>query len=364
MSIKPANTKTKYVAFMNELNLALERLHNRAQAEMTDVMRGAFTRVLEIIAFRYSSIGKDNLLSSRSKQIFQNIDHELDRLFQHVGQKLLSIQIDLGRKAYTLSYVGSTEAIGRAMNEPMRFGLPKGQGLKGTNLRGENPASRIALGLDRVRRKVMDALELALVQELSVEEVLLKVLKALPKKRVYKKPPRALKRLIREADKEKPLPFSFGFVDEKEWAEIVNDYMNEYIPQSRGPETVFDLPDPEGGPDLEERYGWELEQELTDDFVSQVRSGQNDSAEKLGITDFVWIAIIDDRTCQKCCAWRSGLTSREIEQKLAKEHQGDECEAIVPPAHENCRCDMAPMLKDMPEVEPSNLQEFEEWLNS
>ncbi len=110
------------------------------------------------------------------------------------------------------------------------------------------------------------------------------------------------------------------------------------------------------------RYTWEVEQEITEDFVKSVRDGTIDSAKEAGIEDFMWIAVLDSHT-DECCKVRDGLSSSEIEKKIADGTiDGEECDAIVAPAHFNCRCDVAPMTNDLPETEASGLPDFNEWL--
>jgi hypothetical protein len=119
-------------------------------------------------------------------------------------------------------------------------------------------------------------------------------------------------------------------------------------------------------PEGDKIYGWELEQQLTHDFVKSVRDGQIDAANVNGINEFIWIAIIDQRTCELCCEWRSGLTTSEIEKTLAdnpelKEH----CDVVVPPAHFNCRCGIAPVAIDLEttDIQTTDAKEFDDWLN-
>jgi len=150
-----------------------------------------------------------------------------------------------------------------------------------------------------------------------------------------------------------------GFMDEELWNQLLEEYLTDYVPQYREPKMIFDV---EVGGDTEEWYGWEIEQYVTHDFVDRVRKGQDEAAKQNGITDFMWIAVIDDKT-DECCAWRDGLTSAQIEAKLPQ-HKDDDCDAIVPPAHFNCRCTVAPMLDTMTDEPTVNVTEFEEWLNS
>ena len=67
-------------------------------------------------------------------------------------------------------------------------------------------------------------------------------------------------------------------------------------------------------------------------------------------------------TCEDCCGRFGcvdfdGKTITEIEAMTDGEQS-------TPPFHFNCRCTMAPMLDNMPELEQSNEEEFQAWLNS
>jgi hypothetical protein len=140
---------------------------------------------------------------------------------------------------------------------------------------------------------------------------------------------------------------------------MVADYTDEYIPETRAPEFVYDVKQDSG--EYEEWYGWEIEQEITNDFVTSVREGQETAAKENGVTDFVWIALLDSVT-DDCCRWRHAKTSQEIIDELKDKHADDECKAVVPPAHFNCRCDLAPMV-DMPDEPPPDFGEFDKWLD-
>lgn len=84
-----------------------------------------------------------------------------------------------------------------------------------------------------------------------------------------------------------------------------------------------------------------------------------DAAKEMGIKDFVWIAILDDRT-DECCWERSGKLTSEIEEMLASgKLDRDLCEAITPPAHPNCRCSLGPVSNIDP-VEGPDWKSFQE----
>lgn len=354
-----------YRKFQSELYIALDELLNKAQAEINDQLRFGFTRALELIAVR--SLSLERVEGMAKQQALKSIDDAVSQVFQFVAQRIFAISVNLGINSQVLSIVGSAEALGRALQTPTKYKIDldqiKARAVKGYE--GENLYGRIELSLNRIKRKLFDALEYSMLQNETPKEMIERLYLALPKQRRVKRPKKAVKQLkTREADAKPNVDFTFGIVDDAAWDKIVSDYLDEYIPEFRGPETELNLTIKKTtGPDVELRYGWEHEQYVVDDFVKKVREGEVESAKQNGITDFQWIAILDDKTCTACCAWRDGLTSREIEQKL-KENRAlkDACAAIVPPAHFNCRCDFAPMTVEMPDQPISNAKEFEEWL--
>ena len=86
------------------------------------------------------------------------------------------------------------------------------------------------------------------------------------------------------------------------------------------------------------------------------------AAKDLGVTDFVVISIIDDKTCDKCCGAYGcvdfdGHTVKEIEEMTKGEQS-------APPYHGNCRCALAPATDILPPMVDDGSKEFDEWLNS
>ena len=163
---------------------------------------------------------------------------------------------------------------------------------------------------------------------------------------------------------------NFEFLDSETWDGIVNDYAADYGQVNRSPEGITDAVNPFNDEPITDSlqtryyYEWEIERDATHDFVKLVRDGQVDAAKENGITDFIWIAILDDRTCEKCCEWRNGLSSSMIEKRLKEDAElEDACDAIVPPAHFNCRCTVAPMTDDLEVYDISQTEkEFDQWL--
>lgn len=218
-------------------------------------------------------------------------------------------------------------------------------------------------------------------------EALGRIFKALPKKKRI--PARAVLKKVKVTEASRPKMksrsedesgisigltrgdnYTFDF-DQDTWNRVVHEYQNDYVPIDRSPENFINLKDPftsipikDDIPESDKIYAWELENEITNDFVKTVRDGQVSAANENGIDDFVWISILDDKT-DECCQWRHGLLTGEIEDRLAKDDSlSEDCDAVVPPAHFNCRCTLAPASKDLQMVNNTDLnQEFDEWLS-
>lgn len=165
---------------------------------------------------------------------------------------------------------------------------------------------------------------------------------------------------LKEAKKKKP-DLSSTLIDDATWDNILKGYKEDYQTPHNPRDFIV------GGKLQDELddalvYSWEVDQDLTDEFMRQVNDSQEAAFEKAGLTKFVWIAVLDNRTCQECCVWRDGLTIEEIEAALKSGRKGDKCQSLKPPAHPNCRCTLAPAFDNLPERPNSNLKEFEEWL--
>lgn len=216
--------------------------------------------------------------------------------------------------------------------------------------------SMVQFNYDKLARRIMDAFQIATLMGLSVEEVLDRVRSAMPKA-VARTRIKKLQRVKREAD----ITIKTGFQDEDLWRSLVANYIEE-LPVDRSPAGKLDPPltTSEGEVLL---YDWELERAVTEDFVDKVRKGQHAGASKAGIKDFMWVAVLDDRT-DECCIKRDGLLVSEIERKLKTSWKSDDCKASTPPAHFNCRCDIVPVDESLPDRPPDGREEFDEWLKT
>jgi hypothetical protein len=376
--MKKASDSKAYRAFINDRNRALERIHLRAQTELNDLLRKAFSRVVEIVAYRFGRLAPESMMTQGSRAQLHAIDLSIDSVFTLISAEMLPVYRRLKTAAYTLSLVGEVQGIGLAGNEELQVSVPRGTAqAQAEETEDDSLDARLQFMLSNIRRDVMEAVERSRVLGETTQEALERVRRALPSYRIIKQPKKPLQR-VKEAD---PLMQAFktevgkgedkfklvsGFIDDEAWENVLDWYLKDYQPRIRVEGALVDPRSPTLDRELENEqfYSWEGEQLATHEFVSSVRSGQNEAASQAGVVDMVWIAVLDSHTCEDCCEWRDGLSTAEIERKLKGERSDDECRVIVPPAHFNCRCDVAPLLKDMPEVEESNAPEFNEWLNS
>ena len=351
-----------YRDFVSDRNKVLEVLLRKSLLRCSDKLRATLTRVLEITSHVYPQITNNFYFTNPAQGAFKQLENSLEQVFHYLALEITNEQMNMRRKVYLLAHVGEVEALSRLTGKRYRTHIHRthlDQIASKPNMRGEVLFNRMYLAVNRIKRDIIDALELSRTMEESIDAALERVKQSLPKPRLVKVSRRILKEAMTPDDEEDPLTHSDLFIDESEWDNMVNDYTYEFIPEWRNPLKT-------GGEKITEEefnglYPWEVEQELTQDFVDQVRSGEYDGAKASGVSNFVHIAVVDDRT-DSCCLWRDGLTITEIEAKL-DEHD-DDCEGTTPPLHFNCRCRLAPFSEDMPQVPESNIGDFNTWLLS
>lgn len=268
--------------------------------------------------------------------------------------KLQIEQCNFLRIVKALTIASETEAIGRTLLKSSQYKV------------GSIPET----GIDRVAFKALDRLKDELKKKLhgliyshpdipreeakAIFQKVLPKVKDLGDKKRFLKPIKAIE--AQRGDTKSRKEWSSGYIDDETWNVILDDYLKDQ-PVDRSfdhivGETV----------DEEPYYGWELERDTVNEFVKEVREGQLDAAKQMGVTDFVVISIIDDRTCDKCCGNYGcvdfdGHTVKEIEEMTKGEQS-------APPYHGNCRCALAPATEDLPKMADDGSKEFDEWLNT
>jgi hypothetical protein len=356
---------SRYVRFISDRDKVLERINHNTQTDVSRILFEALSQIEGVVSYIALNSEKNFLAAISSAQ---ELESRTLNIFSHIIYPIVKRIQKMRRASFILSALAELEAIGQATKKRLNSSENHLKDFKDkitqvehkTTLSDEDLTERVWLSLMRLRSKILDHYRLAVIQKKTPKEIVTQVQKAFPNIVAYSRPPRELPKLKEAAqpltDKEE---ISLDFIDQADWDLVQSAYKETELPVSR-----FD----EQGPTFDEEkgymaYDWEMTQEMTDDFVKQVRDGQIDAAESLGIEEFVWVAILDDRT-DDCCAERNGLTTSEIEEKLESgELDADECDATSAPAHRNCRCQMAPVAST-DEVEGPDWKSFGEWLDS
>lgn len=360
------NKSRAYRVFVRDRNKALEKILQVNLRRIDRVIKSLHDGVLSIVD---AAMASETLPGS-----VKMLEERISRLFMLAHLPVIDILRRQRASVYTLAYTGEAEAIGRGTGKKTVVDLPQSKLPSGELPGGGEMERRVEISIKRLEAKVLDAVRMGVVMQNSTKEMDERIRRAFPKEKRRKVVKKLKGPRLKEANKKKwvmPLgprdggsvSLTTGFIDDKAWSTMVSDYLGEEIPMYtfRGPE-FFLLPDDMREP-ITPTYIWEIEKEVTQDFVDQVRKGQVDAARENGIKDFIWIAVIDDRT-DDCCAWRDGLTTSEIKRELRGKHRNDECDAEVPPAHFNCRCDLAPVTDELIDQKPEGLGDFDTWLRN
>ena len=286
------------------------------------------------------------------------LQHELLIHWEPEIQKMTEILMRLSRVAYTLSKTSENEALARVIPTKNHTLSSLETKQKASIFLGD-PKERVRLLFEDQASRIARAVRIGKVLGESPDRILKRILKTYPPLRVVTSQKKTLaKPKLREANlTQKALrdAIDVDFYDENEWQDLVDLYKEANLWSGR-------FENEEGEP----RYKFQFEQEATEEFVGQVRRGEIQAANDQGIDDFVWTAILDARTCEKCCEKRDGLLVSEIEQKLKSTWKADECQATVPPAHINCRCQVLPVKREyLPEESNKDVSftGIDEWLN-
>lgn len=358
----------QYRNFISDRDKALEKIHQNAQLDVSRFVHEALTKI-EKEVLHLAHRGHQTALN------VQSLSYQLEMVTLQILTQLvskLSFRFkSLRRSTYSLSYLAQLEAIGRAIRTHKKVAHLSAKKIQtvvnSTTIQDQDLTLKIWLDVMKLRERFMTAFRLALIQELPSKEVLAKVKKTFPKIRIFKKAPRQLSPIkdspkkVKEAnyligDKKN---FSFKAIDQDQWESTLDDYKDTQLPHSRFDSDAIEMGAEE---DNQIQYTWELEQTLTQDFVDRVRQGDIEGAQALGIEEFIWVAVIDDRT-DTCCLERNGLTTSEIAGKVEEEDFDSDCDALYPPAHFNCRCQLSPVAS-ADEVEGPNWASFKDWLES
>lgn len=355
----------RYRHFIRERDQALEQILQNTQVDLSRLLFQSLEEIQGAIA---SSLlkSKDDFLSQT--QSLKDIEDKTLLIFSKVLFPMVHRVQRMRRAVYTLTFLSELEAIGQTTQIKPKF-IDRFQfksdlydrSLKNTRW-GDQLQDRIWCDLMNLRAIILNSLRLGMSKHLSAKDMFLFVQYSFPKIVNARRATRKLKALRESQSEDIPKKdfIDTDFIDEGQWQFTLDQYKKTELPPSRFDNENKTIDEESGVP----MYNWEFEQELNDDFVNQVRQGQLKASDEMGIKEFVWVAIIDKRTCETCCLPRSGLTTSEIRSKLESgELSSDDCDTVVPPGHFNCRCQLAPVASIDP-VEGPDWKSFGEWLES
>jgi SPP1 gp7 family putative phage head morphogenesis protein len=355
-----------YRRWIAERDRGLERIHFRAQVEVTLLLNRFIEHAISFGSHALHTL-QGNQFTLQGRKTLELYDQRLRQEASYILPAILGSYVKMRRKSQALAYLGEAEGIARSLKGKVgKIRKPERRDF-GDSFYGGVPILGLAeRALDRLRNHFYDALNTSRVMEETVSEGLDRLNRQVPEVRAYQSAQKVLQRpKFREAKGDQKPGFQWTIPEEWDpqlWQEVVEDYLGKWVPPYRKPSDVFDIPE-EGYPaNATEIYGWEFEQQMTQDFVDEVRNAMRDAGSAVGIQDFVWIAVIDDRT-DECCLKRDGLLLSEIADKMKSEWKDDDCDAESPPAHFNCRCSIAPVqTDDVPPDEGVTTEDFAAWL--
>lgn len=370
----PLSRSARYSKFVGQRDAALDSILDKYLDQVDVMMRLLRQRVDEVVSHQYA----EGLAYWHAKQTLEDFKRKMKPWFELMGEQLYWLFCRLRITSYVISHMGEAEAIARATGKKdAKVHVDKAviESILSTDTpSGGDLRRRIDYALDKLRADIEQAYQLSQVQDDKVQDALERIARAFPAYTTMKQPKRVLQKM-READTDRIKMLNLGkigqtgFMDQEAINDAVDDYLFDYIDIDRSPaakviaintdeDMVDEMVDSEG---IKQRYSWELEREMSGDFVRQVRDGEQDAADQNGVTDLMWLAIIDNKTCDDCCdgsgcSDRDGLTSAQIEDKFG--------EPITPPAHFNCRCRSVPVTEELPSEEGPDFEDFHDWLSS
>lgn len=359
--MKALTAVTAYEKFIKERDHGLERVLAKYSKAISDIVAVLKVRAQEVAGHMVTtSQHRDQL--KRARQQFHDA---LAPYFDMGISRATALMQEMRRTTYLISAAGASQAISATLQKEHTLKISRDdlrQVLKDETHAGGPVELRMELGFGRLLRAAVDAFQLSQVMGSTALETIERVGRSFPRTEKTSHRRRVMAKL-QEAERKKDDPeiaISELGIEQDDWDAAVEDYLSDQLIVSRAPYDRIFQEDSET-PEYFQRAVWEVEQDLTNDFVDQVRDGENEAANQAGINDFSWIAIVDKKT-DECCLLRDGLTISEIEARLAAGDDMGGCDATSCPAHPFCRCRLAPMTKNIPDEQPTDFGSFDGFL--
>lgn len=345
-----------YRKFITSRDKALETILQNTQKDFSRLLHPFLEFILEQCAARHIQFDEDNYKPATIKRTEAYIRSRIKPVQTEIEAKMKKRYLDMRNAVYVLTYYAEGEALGRVKQKTINLADPEVKEIK-TDTATKDFEIYLSETLDQIVDKALKAFTSALINWELKPYTLKRVTQSFPKPTKFRKKKQIAK--VTEAAPKKVKVLT-DFVTEPEWEKILDQYKDAYLPATR----FFNDAIVNANAD-DMKYAWQIEKQLTQAFVKDVADGTLDAGTEAGIKDFVWIAVLDDKTCEHCCRPRDGMTLTEIEKAIKDGTlDGDHCDARVPPAHFNCRCRIVAIDKDIPMGSAKGVKEFEEWLDS
>lgn len=272
----------------------------------------------------------------------ENQENEIKKFFYFYYKVVESEILDFKRKVYKVNYLlqsKSNSLVSKIEKNNFNFLNIKKMILE--NKKELNNA------IKKEFFNVINIINKSIINKSSKEEFKKNIFSVLKFKKFTDKPLRFKKIEKQKESKRKDFDikklFDFSILDKKDIDDIISMYKEEYVSE----QTIIPR-HLEGYLKIgKKKFSYtEFERLITEEIVKAVRDSEfKANIDSDVIDDFVWISILDDKTCSDCCEKRDNMTIKEIEKKIKTSWSKDKCKAKVPPAHINCRCVIVPIYK-------------------
>ncbi|MEM4380469.1 MAG: minor capsid protein [Thermoplasmatales archaeon] len=347
--MKLLSEKKTFIVGFNKKNQILEAL-----------LKKYVNRISRVTILTLSSVYEEAKKSSFAD--LKKVTEQTQKIFDHAFENLIKpLFYQTTEKFFYLSYALSAVTLNQFLANKKTYQNPK------VKLELEEIETQLKAAWEKLKFKTLGNVVKALAFDLTEDEKRKMIFSVIGKPKKMKMFKQLRSKIQKQAEQKISLQdsneFLFDFLTRKK----IDDALEDYFTKVLDPQILFGRKDYiEYTIKGEEYLGIELERMFNEAFVIAARKGEIEAAKKAGVKDYMWNAILDNRT-DECCEKRDGLLVSEIEELVKTKWKKDECDATVPPAHFNCRCALVPVFEDQDiidkEVNDIN-DRLEDWLYS
>ena len=334
--------KVKHDKFSHDRDDMLDEFHRKLLLRLTNAQAAHYFYIIDVCDYHFKTI---KFFTNDGRHTVSQLQNFVTQNMTNLSNVLTDIIYKSRRLTYLAQSASELERLSRLKNERNKLE-------HNFNVNKDELLSKVVLSLHQTKSKIIQEIERCYVaKDRDIEK---RIKKVLPQIKKVKKP------LIREAKKfttlDKVDELSQSFISENDWDSILSDYKADFIPLYRNDKT-------ESGRfyrDENDVYASDVERLATDEWLQGVKDGTNEAAIAAGVTDLMWVAVLDSHTREEH-ERRDGLLKSEIEDKLENDSdwKDDEYDSVAPSGF-NCRCRSVPYI---PEAE-GETGDFDSWITN